>query len=169
MATEQSDLTIRDAVPGDEALMMKFIRALAEHERATNRVSATEEKLHEIFFGKNKIADAIIAEWDGAPVGHALYYMMISSYRAEPMVYLEDVVVDPSMRSKGIGRKLMAAVAARGLAKGAFRMKWSAITENTRAIALYKKIGSTILDGDVSFMMQDDDLRAFAKEAGGHD
>lgn len=158
-------LSIRDAVPGDEAVMLRFVRILAEHERATDLVTATEEKLHKIFFGPNKIASALIAEWDGDPCGHALYYPSISSYLAEPMVYLEDVVVDPTYRSKGIGRALMAKVAAKGLAFGAVRMYWSALDWNKGAIALYDKIGADRLGGSLSFKLQDQQLKDFAKEA----
>ncbi len=160
-------LTIRDAAPGDEGTMLRFIRILSEHEHAQDRVTATEEKLHGLFFGPKKIADAIIAEWDGAPCGHALYYPTISSYLAEPMVYLEDVVVDSAYRSKGIGRALMATVAARGVAFGAVRMYWSALDWNKGAIALYDKIGAERLSGALSFKLQDEGLRAFAKEATG--
>ncbi len=145
--------------------MLRFIRILAVHERALDRVKATDEKLGKIFFGPDKIADAIIAEWDGVPCGHALYYRSISSYLAEPMVYLEDVVVDPAYRSKGIGRALMATVAKRGVAFGAVRMYWSALEWNAGAIALYQKIGAEQLSGALSFKLQDQQLKDFAKEA----
>lgn len=161
-------LTIRDAAPGDEALMLKYIRMLAEHEGRPHLVTATEERLNKLFFAPDAFASAIVAEWDGAAVGHALFYMSISSYRAEPMVYLEDVVVDPAFRGKRIGTALMAEVAARGVARGAVRMHWSALDDNEDAVAMYEKIGAARRDGGLSFYFQDDDLHTFAGTARSH-
>lgn len=158
-------LVIRDAAPGDEALILGFIRVLAEHEGRPHLVTATEEKIGKLFFGPDRIADAIIAEWDGKPVGHALFYMSISSYLGEPLVYLEDVVVDPSFRGKGVGKALLADVAARGVARGAVRMYWSAIPTNDSAIAIYQHLGAHKTQGDLSFKLEGEELYAFAKQA----
>lgn len=135
-------LVIRDATPGDVPLMLTFIRELAEFEKLLDQVTATEATLLESLFGQSPAAKALIAEHNGAAVGHAIFFFSYSTFHAARGLYLEDLYVLPAARSKGIGRELMRALAHRALELGCRRFEWSVLTWNTRAIAFYRTLGA---------------------------
>lgn len=156
-------VTLRDTGPEDIALVLDFTRKLADYEKGT--VTATEADMHARFFGPDAIAKGVIAELDGAPVGSALYYFAFSSYAGRPVLALEDIYVNENARGHGIGKKLMAELAARAEEAGCLRMQWSAMAWNESAIEVYKHLGAKPTDGVVYFKFSEDAMRALASEA----
>lgn len=55
--------------------------------------------------------------------------------------YMQDLYVNPSHRRKGIGRKLVEALAVIGKSEGWARMYWLAEAQNREAQALYRNLG----------------------------
>ena len=90
---------------------MKFIRKLAEYEKLSHLVVATEENIREHVFGPNPVAEVLLAYWDDEPVGFALYFRNFSTFLGQPGIYLEDLFVEPAHRGKGIGKALLARLA----------------------------------------------------------
>ncbi len=90
-------LTIRPATPADVGQILKFIRDLAMYEREPDAVVATEEDLLRHGFGARPYFQCLMAEWDGAPAGFALYFYDYSTWLGRPGIYLEDVFVDPPL------------------------------------------------------------------------
>ena len=134
--------TIRCATGSDVPLLLELIRALAEFEKLSHQVVATEATLRASMFGARPYAEALIAEVDGAPVGFALFFHSFSTFLGEPGLYLEDLFVRPEARSQGIGRELMSALARVALERGCRRFEWSVLDWNERALAFYRQLGA---------------------------
>ena len=157
-------LTIREAVPADVPLVLQLIRALAEYEKLTHQVVATEEALANALFGTRPYAQAMVACWDGRPAGFALYFFNFSTFLARPGLYLEDLFVLPQLRGHGIGKALLARLAARAQAENCGRMEWSVLDWNEPAIRFYESLGARRLTQWQTFRL---DGPAIATLAGG--
>jgi GNAT superfamily N-acetyltransferase len=139
-------LTIRPATPADVAQILKFIRDLAAYEREPDAVVATEEDLLRHGFGQNPYYRCLMAEWDGAPAGFALFFYDYSTWLGRPGIYLEDVFVDPSQRGRGIGKALLQRLAAIALEEGCGRLKWQVLDWNEPSIEFYRGLGAEFVD-----------------------
>ena len=140
-------LHLRDATEADLPLVVRFIRALAEYEKLLHEVTATEAELGRFLFKEPRRAEALIAEWDGVPVGFAVWYYAFSTFNGLPSLYVEDVFVEPEQRNRGIGRAIFAHLATRALAQGCGRMEWSVLDWNAPSIAFYRSIGARPREG----------------------
>lgn len=140
-------LSLRDVRPGDEGLVLRFVRALAEYEKLLHEVTATEEHFRRLLFGEPRRAEALVAEWVGRPVGFALWFYSVSTFDGAPKLYLEDVFVEPEMRGQGIGRAIFVELARRAIAAGCGRMEWSVLDWNAPSIAFYRSIGALPREG----------------------
>jgi hypothetical protein len=79
---------IRPATPADVPTILGFIRELAEYERISHEVVATEAIIAESLFGPRPAAEAIIAEVDGSAVGYACYFTSYSSFLGRGGIYI---------------------------------------------------------------------------------
>jgi GNAT superfamily N-acetyltransferase len=138
-------LSIRNATPGDAALMLEFIRGLAAHEREPNAVVATEEDLLRDGFGPESKYRCLIAEWDNRPAGFAFFFYNYSTWRGRPGLYLEDLFVIPEMRGKGIGKALLERVAEIAVRENCYGIRWMVLEWNEPAIKFYDSLGAEIL------------------------
>jgi GNAT superfamily N-acetyltransferase len=138
--------TIRAAVPGDVPLILEFIRALAAFEREPDAVTATEADLLRDGFGPEPYYHCLIAEYDGRPAGFAFYFFNYSTWTGRPGLYLEDLFVNPEFRGLGIGKALLARVAAIAQEKGCPRLQWEVLDWNTPAVDFYAALGANFLD-----------------------
>jgi GNAT superfamily N-acetyltransferase len=135
-------LHIRDAEPGDVELIFALIVELAEYERAVDRVTGNPELLAESLFGADRVAEAVIAELDGQPVGFALWFRTFSTWLCRPGLWLEDLYVSPRHRRGGVGRALLAHVARVAVEGGYGRVEWSALHWNEPALQFYEALGA---------------------------
>lgn len=155
-------LALRDAAPPDVPLVLGFVRALADYEKLLHEVRATEDDFHRLLFAEPRRAQALIAEWEGAPVGFALWYYSVSTFDGRPKLYVEDVFVHPEARGRGIGRAIFAELARRTLAQGCSRMEWSVLDWNAPSIAFYRSIGALPREGWTLQRLSGDALRVLA-------
>ena len=155
-------LRLRDATPDDLPLVVRFVRALAEYERLLHEVEATEEDFRRLLFGSPPRAEALVAEWDGAPAGFALWYYSVSTFDGRAKLYVEDVFVNPEARGRGIGRAIFAELARRTIAQGCSRMEWSVLDWNAPSIAFYRSIGALPREGWTLQRLSGDALRTLA-------
>src|ERR671939_304332 len=121
---------IRAATEDDVPLILQFIRDLAEYERLSDRVIATEERLRASLFGSPRFAEVLIAEEDETPVGFALFFHNYSTFLAQPGIYLEDLFVKPEARGKGFGKALLARLAQLARERGCGRVEWAVLDWN---------------------------------------
>jgi GNAT superfamily N-acetyltransferase len=135
-------LKLRPARPEDVATIVSLIRALAEYEKMADECHADETALAEHLFGPRPRAEVIIAEWDGAPAGFALFFHNYSTFLTKPGIYLEDLFVKPELRGHGIGKALLSELARLAVERGCGRLEWAVLTWNTPAIGFYEKLGA---------------------------
>ena len=133
-----STCIFRPAVPGDERLILRFIRALAEYEHMSDQVVATPDLLREWIFEKQK-AEVIFAVADGREVGFALFFHNFSTFLGRAGIYLEDLIVLPGERGKGYGKALLRELARITVERGCGRLEWSCLDWNRPSIDFYTK------------------------------
>ncbi len=162
----ESPISIRPAAPDDAPLVLGFIRELAEYERLTHEVSATEEALRRTLFGRSACAHALIASLDGEPAGFAVYFFNYSTFLARPGLYLEDLFVRPTARRRGVGRRLLAHLARIAIERGCGRMEWAVLDWNERAIRFYRSLGASPNDEWTTYRLSSEGLRRLAGRGG---
>lgn len=133
-----SSVTFRPAAPGDEELMLSFIRALADYEHMTDQVVATPALLREWIFEKKK-AEVLFALDEGRAVGFALFFHNFSTFLGRAGIYLEDLFVLPQERGKGYGKALLKELARIAVERGCGRLEWSCLDWNQPSIDFYTK------------------------------
>ncbi len=155
---------IRPATAEDADTILGFVHALAIYDGAPERVVATAEDLRRDGLGEGAWFEALIAELGGAPVGYALFYPTYTAWEGRPGLFLEDAFLAEEARGKGIGRRVMAALAAIALARGWTRIDLRVRADN-RARAFYDDIGMGPLEGWISYKLSGPPLAALAAEA----
>lgn len=160
-------LVVRAAGPEDVPLLMGLIVELAEYERLAEHVKATDKLLEGALFGERPAAEALIAELAGEPAGYALFFPTFSTFLAIQGVWLEDLFVRPSCRRHGVGRSLLAAVAAHTRDRGGERLEWSALDWNELALDFYRGLGAARMDEWVTHRLVGEKLEALAAQAAG--
>lgn len=158
-------LTIREAAPADVPTIARFVRALADYERLAHEAVATEADFAAALFGTPRRAGCLIAEWDGAAAGFALYHWTFSTFLGKPGRWLEDLWVEPAYRRRGIARALFARLSADTLAEGGARLAWNVLDWNTPAIETYDAMGAGALDDWTMRRLQGAALHTLAAEA----
>ena len=134
--------TIRPATEADVPVLLAFIRELANYEKLTHEVSATEERLHATLFGPRRFAEALLACADDKPVGFALFFHNYSTFLARPGLYLEDLYVQPQFRGRGFGKLLITSVARIAVERGCGRYEWTVLDWNMPSIRFYESLGA---------------------------
>jgi len=135
-------LRIRPAQPGDEGLVLQFVKELAEYERLSHEVVATEADLEQALFGQRPQAEVLLADFDDQPAGFALFFHNFSTFAGKPGLYLEDLFVRPEYRGKGVGVALLRRLAAVTCERGCARMEWVVLDWNQPAIDFYDRLGA---------------------------
>lgn len=139
-------LSIRSARPSDSALVFALVRELADYEKLSASVDATEAQIAEALFSPEPQLFCDIAEWSGEPAGFAVWFLNYSTFRGRPGLYLEDIFVRPAYRRHGIGKALLTQLAVRCVAQGYARFEWAVLDWNEPAIAFYRSIGAEVMD-----------------------
>lgn len=139
-------LSIRAAIPNDLPLIAELIRALAEYEKLAHEVRFDRENLGNCLFGPRPYAEAVIGEVDGTPQGFALFFHNFSTFEGRPGLYLEDLFVRPEARGAGLGKALLAYLAALAVERDCARLEWWVLDWNEPAIGFYRKLGARPMD-----------------------
>lgn len=137
---------IRKAEKKDLALILYFIKELAEYERLSHEVVATEADLEQHLFGAEKVAEVLLGYEGEQPVGFALFFHNFSTFLGKPGIYLEDLFVLEEHRGKGYGKKLLASLAAHALERNCGRLEWAVLDWNEPSIEFYKSLGARMMN-----------------------
>lgn len=146
MSNLAADVRIESGTRADVADILRLIVSLAEYEKLAHEVTATEAQLRDTLFGEQPAAEVLLARAEGVPIGFALFFQSYSTFLAKPGLYLEDLFVVPDWRRQGIGRRLLANVAALAVARGCGRLEWAVLDWNTPALGLYRALGARVMD-----------------------
>lgn len=156
-------MEIRYADEKDAGLILEFIKELAEYEKMSSEVVATEELLKEWIFEKKK-AEVIFALEDGKEVGFALFFHNFSTFLGRAGIYLEDLFVKPDFRGKGYGKGLLKKLAAIAKERGCGRLEWSCLDWNKPSIDFYLSLGAKAMDEWTVYRIAGETLDKFSEE-----
>lgn len=164
ISTHLKEFVIRDTTVEDSELILDFIKELAEYEQLSHEVVATIETLRETLFGEKAYAEVIIGEFEGIPVGYALFFHNFSTFTGRPGIYLEDIYVNKEMRGKGFGKCLLAYIAKLAVERNCTRVDWSVLDWNEPSIQFYQSIGAIPMEAWTVQRLHGDALLSFADE-----
>ncbi len=136
-----NSVSFRNAVPGDEALIVDFIRKLAEYEHLLDEGVADEALIFEWVFEKRK-AEVIFAMSEGHEIGYSLFYYNFSTFPGNAGLHLEDLFVLPEYRGKGYGKAFFKELARMAAERGCSRLEWTCLNWNQPSIDFYLALGA---------------------------
>ncbi len=148
-------LKIRPATEDDIATLLNLIKELAEYEKLSDEVSATEELLSKNLFGKKAFAEALIAQYEHEVCGMAIFFHNFSTFLAKPGLYLEDIFVRPKFRGLGIGTKIFKHLMNIAKERDCGRIEWAVLDWNESAINFYKKLNAVAMDDWTVYRLTD--------------
>jgi GNAT superfamily N-acetyltransferase len=135
-------LNIRTATAADANTIASLVRELADYEKLLHEARATPEDFLRELTAENPVIHVLIAEWDGQAAGFALYFFNFSTFVGRAGLYLEDLFVRPALRSHGIGRGLLRALARIARDRNCGRMEWAVLDWNEPALKFYRSLGA---------------------------
>jgi len=159
-------VTVRPATVEDVPLILEFIKGLAEYEKLGHQLVASEERLSAALFGPKPDAEVVIAFAGAEPAGFALFFHNFSTFLAQRGLYLEDLFVKPEWRGHGIGKRLLAYLAAIAVERNCGRFEWVVLDWNEPAIEFYRRLGAQPLDDWRIFRVTGESLQGLASLAG---
>ena len=157
-------LAIRAAQPADGALILSLVRELADYEKLSAEVEATEEKIAAVLFCDAPRLFCEIAMWNGEAAGFSTWFPNYSTFRGSVGIFIEDLFVRAPYRGHGIGKGLMASLARRCIDEGYGRCEWAVLGWNAPSIAFYKSIGAQVRDDWLICRLSGDALARFARQ-----
>ena len=159
---KNADISFRFANESDCALILDFIRRLAEYENLLDQVVATEDLLREWIFQKQK-AEVIFAVYEGKEVGFALFFHNFSTFLGRSGIYLEDLFVLPEYRGLGLGKALLKKLAQITVERGCGRLEWYCLDWNKPSIDFYLSLGAVALDDWTTYRIAGETLTKMAE------
>lgn len=156
--------TIRAATEADVALILRFIRDLAEYEKLAHQMVATEDDLRRSLFGPRPYGEVLIGSEGDVPLAFALFFHNYSTFLGKPGLYLEDLFVKPEARGKGYGKAMLKHLARIAHERGCGRFEWWVLDWNEPSIQFYKSLGAIPMDEWTVFRVTGDALTKLATE-----
>ncbi|MEE8533880.1 MAG: GNAT family N-acetyltransferase [Alphaproteobacteria bacterium] len=159
-----SEITIRSATVDDAEAIARLIAEHADYENAREQCHTTAADIRRDGFGARPVFEVLIAEQGGKPVGIAMYFEAFSSWEGRTILFLEDLYVSPQARRLGLGRRLMARIAAIALTRGCPRLDWL-VTDGNPASDFYRRLDAGHMDDQLLYRLRGEKLRELADEA----
>lgn len=142
----------------DVPVILYLINKMAEYEKLSHEVTATEERLKENLFGEKKYAEVLLGYYIGNPVGYAVYFYNFSTFLGKPGIYLEDIFLLPETRGKGFGKAMFKHLVSTAKANDCERLDWCVLDWNKPAIDFYLALGAKPLDAWSMFRLDKQSL-----------
>ncbi len=153
--------SVRGAVEGDLALIIALIRELAVYEKLEHEISSDPERMRRDLFGPRPVAEVLIAEWAGEPVGFALFFQNYSTFVGKPGLYLEDLFVKPAFRGRGLGKALILEIARLAVERDCGRFEWTVLDWNKPSIEFYEALGAKPMSDWTIYRLTGDALKKY--------
>ena len=163
-STDVPSFQIRAATKADVPVILSFIKKLADYERLSHEVVATEKLLIETLFGRRRTAEVALGYFKREPVGFVLFFHNFSTFLGRPGIYIEDLFVDEAFRRRGFGGALLRHVAKLAKQRNCGRLEWSVLDWNEPAINFYRKLGALPMSEWTVFRVTGEDLTKLAGE-----
>ena len=163
MDVTSQQFRIERATARDVPVILAMIKALAEYEKMSDQVTATQDTLRASLFGPRPAAEVVIGYAGDQPAGFALFFHNYSTFLGRPGIYLEDLFVAPEWRGSGLGTRLLTFLAKLAVERGCGRVEWSVLDWNEPAIGFYKKLGARPMDEWTIFRVTGDALETLAR------
>jgi len=163
--THPTGVRLRPAQPHDVPEILALIRELADYEKLLHEVDASEADIARDLFGDTPRAHCDIAQWNGEVAGFALWFYNYSTFRGRAGIYLEDLFVRPAFRGNGLGKALIAHLAARCVEQSLPRLQWSVLDWNKPSIAFYQSLGAVLTPEWLGCRVTGDAMAALARTA----
>lgn len=163
MDNMENKLIFRFATPKDIPLVLNFIKELAEYEKMSADVVATEELLHEWIF-KKQIAEVIIESYENKDIGFALFFHNFSTFLGRGGIYLEDLYIKPEYRGKGFGKSIFIKLAQIAAERKCKRIEWSCLNWNKPSIDFYLSIGAKPMSEWTVYRLTDENILKLASK-----
>lgn len=157
-------LNIRPATRADAPLIANLVRELADYEKLLHEAKATDADFLRELESPNPVIHVLIAEWNGEPAGFALYFFNFSTFVGRRGLYLEDLFVRPALRSHGIGRGLLRALARIAQRENCGRMEWAVLDWNEPALRFYKSLGARQMNEWIVHRLTPKEIASLAAE-----
>ena len=142
-------IEIRPVTAADREQWQPLWQGYLEFYRASLAARVTELLWQRILDPAQEI-HALVAERDGGLLGLVHFFPHAHTWYADPVCYLNDLFVAPSVRGGGIGRRLIEAVTEQARQRGWAEVYWLTQAENATARTLYDRVtGGT--DGFVNY------------------
>ncbi len=155
-------ITVRQARPGDGAILMETTRELAANHGVLDTFTATVEDFESALFRPDAVIGALLAFVGDKPAGAAVWHRSFSTNRGKEVMYLEDLSVLPAFRRRGVGQALLKDVAKLAVAKGYPSIYWMMMEWNEAGRALYTQVGAELENGTTFCRLHGDALKALA-------
>ena len=156
------NLKIRETNEKDCELILSLIKEIAEYEKMSNQVIATEETLLEYIF-KNNRAEVVILELDKNPIGYALFFYNFSTFVGRSGLYLEDIIIKKEFRGRGIGKEVFKFLAKKAREEGCKRMEWVCLDWNEPSINFYKSLGAIPMDEWTIYRLNEKEIKKLSE------
>lgn len=130
----------------DTALILQFIKDLAQYENMLDQVAADENTLEHWIFDEKKLEVVFVLDEEGKEAGFALFFYTFSTFLGKPGLYIEDLYVKPEYRGRGYGKGLIKKLAAIAVDRGCARLDWMVLNWNQPSIAFYQSLGAKPVD-----------------------
>jgi GNAT superfamily N-acetyltransferase len=160
-----SAFRIRPATADDVAVILELVRALADYERLSHLVSATEDGVRQALFGEHPGAEVVLAVEGDTAIGFAVFFHNFSTFLGRKGLWLEDLFVKPEHRRRGYGKALLLHVARIAHVRGCGRFEWAALDWNTPAWEFYRALGAVPLEDWTMFRVTGEALEKLARSA----
>ena len=159
----ETGFTLHPAAPDDVGDIVSFIRELAEYEKLSDEMRATEAQISEWLFGEHPAAEVVIARVADASAGFALFFTSFSTFLGRPGIYLEDLFVRPAYRGNGIGKALLQHLAGIASQRGYGRLEWAVLDWNEPAIGFYERLGAQPMSEWITYRVSGEQLELMAR------
>ncbi|MDY4253756.1 MULTISPECIES: GNAT family N-acetyltransferase [unclassified Clostridium] len=160
--TSIENLKIRETNEEDCNLILSFIKELAEYEKLSDEVVATEESLKKSLF-ENKRAEVVIIELDKKPIGYALYFYNFSTFIGKSGLYLEDIFIKKEFRGRGIGKEAFKFLIKKAKEEGCKRIEWTCLNWNEPSIKFYKSLGAFPMDEWTTYRLTEKEINKISE------
>lgn len=163
ISTRYDEFKFRKATIKDVSLILSFIKEIAEYEKMSDEVIATEETLKKSIF-EDRRAEVLIAEVNGEEIGYVLYCFNFSTFVGRGGLYLEDIYFRAEYRGRGYGKEAFNVLANIAIERDCGRMEWVCLKWNKPSIKFYKSLGAISMDEWSTYRLTRDKIEELIKK-----